>query len=67
VTIDRSVEGLAFHVDDYRGHYLAAKAALTDWLSDTLEVGLGYRYIRSKQKNEPGVRTFARLRSSLEF
>ncbi len=54
-TIDGSIDGLAFNVGDYSGHYLAATATFTYWLSDIFAVGLGYRYIDSKLEHEGDV------------
>jgi hypothetical protein len=50
--IDGSIDGLAGHLGDYSGHYLAAATNLTYWVDDTFAVGVGYRYVDGKLEHE---------------
>ena len=54
-TVDGSIDGLAGHLGDYSGHYLAASANLTYWINDNFSVGVGYRYVDGKLEHEGSV------------
>lgn len=58
-TVEGSVDGLAGSLGSYSGHYLAATANLTYWITDMFALGFGYRYVDGKLEHEGDAMTTA--------
>jgi hypothetical protein len=58
-TVEGSVDGLAGSLGSYSGHYLAATANLTCWITDMFALGVGYRYVDGKLEHEGDAMTSA--------
>lgn len=48
LALEGAVDGVAFDIWGYSGHFVSASGALSYWISDNVSVGAGYRYLDAK-------------------